>query len=134
VKSRDVTYFSCLFVVRYASDDKLYKRWPLDLRSESRITRNFQQLTELITAGVDFVNSLYVRRASTGCKCDVDDTHIEYDKAGKLWDFLLHSSIANYDDFVACLKKANQQLVAKILEDDVGQLITQVNRYLITHR
>ena len=66
-------------------------------------------------------------------KCDVDDTLIEYDKARKLLYFLLQSSIANYENFVACLKKTKQRLVAKIIENDVGELIAQVNRYLKTN-
>ena len=66
-------------------------------------------------------------------KCDVDETDIEYDKAGKLLDFLLQSSIANYEAFVACLKKTNQYHVAKVVDDDVGELIVQVNRYFVTN-
>lgn len=61
-------------------------------------------------------------------KCDVDEILKEYDKARKILDFLLQSSIANYEDFVECLKKTNQRLVAKVLENDVGELIAQVNR------
>jgi Caspase recruitment domain len=128
VKSRDVTYFNCLFLGRYASDDELYKRWPLDSQYESRLTRNFRQLTELIEADV-FSTELY----SAACinslqKCDVDETSDKCDKVRKILDFLLQSSIANYEAFVECLKKTNQGHVAKICENDVGELIVQVNR------
>jgi hypothetical protein len=128
VKSCDVINFSGLFVGRYASDDKLYKRWPLDSQYESRITRNFRELTNLIEADTVFVNSLN----SAACinslqKCDIDETSVYYDKVRKLLDFLLQSSFANYEDFVECLKKTNQHLVAKIVEDEVGELIAQVN-------
>jgi hypothetical protein len=124
---------NCLFVGRYASDDELYKRWPLDSQYESRITRNFNKLTELIEADI-FSNALN----SVACinslqKCDVDETCDEYDKARKLLYFLLQSSIANYEDFVKCLKKTKQHLVAKVLEENVGELIAQINRYLKTN-
>ena len=130
MKSRDVTYFSYLFVGRYASDDELYKRWPLDSQYESRITRNFRKLTELIDTNVVFVDSL----KSMACinslqKCDVDETRVDYDKARKLLYFLLQSSIVNYENFVDCLKTTNQHFVAKIFETRVGELIVQVNRY-----
>jgi hypothetical protein len=135
VKARDVNNFSDLFVGRYASDDKLYKRWPLDSEYESRIKRNFRELSELIETDFDFVTLLYPAACINSLqKCDVDDTPNEYDKPRKLLDFLLQSSIANYEDFVECLKKTNQHLVAKILENDVGELIVQVNRYFETHR
>ena len=61
-------------------------------------------------------------------KHELDDTRIEYDKARKLLYFLLQSSIANFEDFVECLKKTNQHLVAKVLETRVGELIVQVNQ------
>ena len=121
VKSRDVINLTCLFVGRYSRDDEMNKRWPLDSQYESRIRRNFRQLSELIEADV-FVNSLN----SAACinilqKCDVDETRSKYDKARKLLDFLLKSSIANYEDFVECLKKTNLRHVAKILEERVGE-------------
>ena len=126
MKSCDVTNLSCLFVGRYASYDELYKRWPLDSQYESRITRNFRELTELIKTDVVTVNSMAC--INTLQKCDVDETHTDYDKAKKLLDFLLHSSIANFEGFVDCLKETNQGHVAKICENDVGELIVQVNR------
>jgi hypothetical protein len=128
VKSRDLTYFSCLFVDRYASDDELYKRWPLDSQYESRITRNFGELGETIETDLVFTASLNSAKCINSLqKCDVDDTPIEYDKARKLLIFLLQSSIANYEDFVECLKKTNQRLVAKVFEKRVGEFIVQVN-------
>ena len=67
-------------------------------------------------------------------KCDVDETLHGHDKARKLLVFLLQSSLANYEDFVKCLKATPQRHVAKILENDVGELIAQVNRNFESHR
>ena len=62
-------------------------------------------------------------------KSDVDEILKEYDKARKILDFLLQSSIANYENFVRRLKKSKQRHVAEILVEDVGELIAQVNGY-----
>ena len=112
-----------LFAGRYASDNELYKHWPLDSQYESRIIRNFQPLRELIETkcftteltSAECINSLQ--------ECDVEDTRNEYDKAKKLLHFLLQSSIAKYERFYMCLRKTKQHHVAKILENDVGELM-----------
>ena len=124
-----------MFVGRYGSDDELYKRWPLDSQYESRITRNFFQLTELIETDLVLTASLN----SVACinslqKSDVDETLYLQDKARKILDFLLQSSIVNFEDFVECLKKTPQRHVAKILETDVGELVVLVIRYSETNR
>ena len=83
----------------------------------------------MIDADDVFVNCLNSAKCINSLqKCDVDETRDEYDKVRKLLYFLLQSSIANYEDFVKRLKKTNQRLVAKILEDDVGELIAPMNR------
>ena len=70
---------------------------------------------------VAFINSLQ--------RYHVNETLFEYNKVRVLLDFLLQSSIANYEDFVKCLKKSNQRLVAKVLETRVGELQYGPKRY-----
>ena len=116
----------CFCEGRCESDDKLLKCWPLDSQYETRITRNMCQLIDLIDTNEQFVNHLCASSfINVLQKCDLDETRNKFNTTRKLLNFLLHSSIANYEVFVECLKKTSQPHLAPIFENDVGKLIDE---------
>ena len=83
----------------------------------------------MIRAEYDFTSMLFLADCINSLQtCEVDETSDEFDKARKLLDFLLQSSIASFENFVRCLRKTSQHPMAKVLETLVGKLIAQVNR------
>jgi hypothetical protein len=100
-------------------DHQLRDSWPLDLKLQRRITRNFPYLLDMIDSSV-LVKSL----CSEEClnylqKADIEEMPTNYKRNWKLLNCMLQRSVRQFKIVSKCLEKTGQRHLMELFEKDV---------------